>query len=89
MMEEKKLLDWMYQNFNFDTQKWEYECIPDEILDCIISIMENDWPHCENEWENDFINDFVYDKIVDWKQGKITKMRLKWYFEEETKDLFD
>ena len=88
-MEEKKLLDWMYQNFNFDTQKWEYEYIPNEILDCVISIMKNDWPHCEYEWDDDFITDFIYGEIVDWKQGKITKMRLKERFEEETKHLFD
>ena len=88
-MDEKKLLDWMYQNFNFDTQKWEYEYIPNEILDCVISIMENNWPHCENEWENDFIEDFICDEIVYWKQWKITKIRLKGLFEEETENLFD
>ena len=51
--------------------------------------MKNDWPHCENEWEDDFITDFIYDEIVDWKQGKITKMRLKERFDDETKHLFD
>jgi hypothetical protein len=39
-MEQEKLLKWCDEHFNFDTQKWEYENIPDEILDCIISVMK-------------------------------------------------
>lgn len=86
---EKKLLDWMYQNFNFDTQKWEYEYIPDEILDCVINIMKSGWPHCEHEWNEDFINDFICGNIVYGKQWEITRMWLKDCFKENTEHLFD
>lgn len=88
-MDEKKVLDWLEKNFNYDTQKWIYDTIPDEILDCIISIMKNNWPHCEHEGNNDFINDFICDKIVYGKQWDITRMWLKECFEEDTKHLFD
>ena len=70
-------------------QKWIYEYIPDEILDCVIGIMENGWPRCKKEWACDFINDFICSNIVYWKQWKITKMWLKECFEEDTKHLFD
>ena len=88
-MEQEKLLKWCNENFNFDTQKWEYKYIPDEILDCIIVVLENWWPNFENEFNNDFITDFVYSEIEDGKQWKITKMLLKERFKEETKCLFD
>jgi hypothetical protein len=35
-MEQEKLLKWCKENFDFDNQKWNYDIIPDEILDCII-----------------------------------------------------
>lgn len=88
-MEQEKLLKWCEEHFNFDTQKWEYEYIPNEILDCIITVRGKWWPRFENEYNDDFVIDFVYSEIEDGKQWKIIKMLLKERFEEETKDLFD
>ncbi len=88
-MDQEKLLDWCNETFNFETQKWECDNIPEDVLDCIIDIMEKWWPHYDNEHQNDFVNDFIYEKIVCWKQAKIAKIWLKEAFEEQTKDLFD
>lgn len=91
---EKKLAEWVYANFNFDTQKWTYDVIPDDILDCVIDVMrkEDDFESLHkifNNWTVDFITDFIFDQIVNWKQWEITKLWLKWRFEEETADLFE
>lgn len=86
---EEKLLKWCNENFNFETQKWEYEYIPDEVLDLVLEILKKGWPSYENESECDFVNDFICSEIVWGKIWKITKIWLKYYFEDNIKHLFD
>lgn len=93
-MVEKKLLDWLNANFDFDSQEWIYDTIPDEILDCVLDIMrrEDDFESLYEMFDDatpDFITDFIFDQIVNWKQGEITKLWLKRNFEKETESLFD
>lgn len=88
-MEQEKLLKWCNENFNFDTQKWEYKEIPSEILDYVIVVMKNWWTNFDDEWTNDFIDEFICSEIVSSKYWTITKMWLKSLFNDETKHLFD
>ena len=91
---EKKLLERMDANFDFETQKWTYNTIPDDILDCVIDIMrrEDNFESLYKMFDDatpDFITDFIFDQIVNWKQWEITKLWLKRHFEEKTSDLFE
>ena len=87
-MEQEKLLKWCKENFDFDNQKWTYNTIPDEILDCVIEVLKEWWTHLEYEWDDDFVDDFICD-IINSKYWTITKLWLKWIFNDETKHLFD
>ena len=87
-MEQEKLLKWCKENFDFDNQKWNYDTIPDEILDCVIAVLKEWWTHLEYEWDDDFVDDFICD-ITNSKYWTITKLWLKWIFNDETKHLFD
>ena len=89
MTAEEKLLEWCNEDFNFDTQKWRTCNIPDEILDCVLTVMEQWWPKFDDGCKNDFIDDFIFERIENSKYGKITKLCLKGYFEDMTKGLFD
>ena len=89
MTEEEKLLEWCNKEFDFEAQQWRWNNIPDEILDCVITVLEQWWPHYKNEHENDFVNEFIYDRIVHSKYWKITKMCLKEEIIDEFKSLFD
>ena len=84
----KKLLDWCNENYNFETQKWNMDNIPDEILDCVLAYMKEWYPEIEYEWDEDFVTDFIV-RITHSKIWKITRQWLKESFEEELNGLFD
>lgn len=85
MKPQNKLLKRCEDNFNEETQKFANE-IPEEILDCIIEVMQEWWPSFENEACNDFINDFIYDFVHDTvfnsKYGTILKIHIMNNFDE-------
>lgn len=85
---KEKLLKWCDENFNYDTQEWNLNNIPDEILDCVLDYMKAGYPKYEQEWADDFVADFICE-IAYSKIWKIAKLWLKELFEDETKHLFD
>ena len=85
---KEKLLKWCKENFDFETQKWDFNNISDEILDCVLDYMNAGYPKYEHEWDDDFVIDFICE-IGHSKIWKITKLLVKESFEEETKHLFD
>jgi len=88
METKEKLLKRCEENFNYDTQKWNFDNITDEILDCVLDYMNAGYPKYENEWCGDFVTDFIFE-ITHSKYWKITRLRLKESFEEDTKHLFE
>lgn len=93
-MSEKELYKWLEKNYDFKSQKWVYKNIPDEVLDCILNIMEkeDDFNHLYSElkdYEVDFISDFICNELVYWKQWKIIKLWLKGLFKEKIEEVFD
>ena len=46
---KEKLLKWCDENFNYDTQEWNLNNIPDEILDCVLEYMKAGYPKYEQE----------------------------------------
>lgn len=88
MNPQNKLLKRCEDNFNVETQEFTNE-IPEEILDCIIEVIQWWWPDFEDWCNNDFVNDFICSKIIYWKYWTIVRIWLKELFKEETKHLFD
>lgn len=86
---DEKLLKWCNENYDFDAQKWTFESIPEEILDCVEFVMKQWWPQREDDFENDFITDFICSQIVCSKIWKITKLWLKEACKEQIENLFD
>ena len=93
-MSEKELYKWLEKNYDFKSQKWVYKNIPDEVLDCILNIMEkeDDFNYLYSklkDYEVDFISDFICNELVYWKQWKIIKLWLKGLFKEKIEEVFN
>ena len=87
-MTQEKLLEWCNENYDFEAQEWKSVDIPEEILDCVLTLEKQGWPKYENGWDADFVIDFIYDKIVRSKYWEITRIWLKESLKEEIDCLF-
>lgn len=84
---KEKLLKWCEENFDYETQKWDFNNVTDEILDCVLDYMNAGYPKYEQEWADDFVTDFIYE-ITHSKIWKITRAWMKKSLEEEIDTLF-
>ena len=87
LAEAKKLLDWCNENYNYETQKWNMDNVPNEILDCVLVYMKAGYPDFEDEWNTDFVTDFIH-ALTQSKIWKITRQWMKESVEEELEGLF-
>ena len=96
MNPQNKLLKRCEDNFNEETQEFSNN-VPEEILDCIIDVMQKWWPDFEDWCNNDFVNQFIYefvrDTVFNSKYGTILRIYIMNNFDEYLagfkQDLFD